>query len=320
MDEEGLPAWVRSELGDGELGAPRVRPWARVWRVASGEALWWLKVNSATTAYEPPLTRLLHELAPDLVPAVRVHPERPWALVPDAGQAAREVIGAGRAAPEVALSLWSALLPRYAELQQGFPVGRAAEVGLLDASPAALVGALDALLAEPVWLLEEYAPELTDAERQRIRGCRAPLGAAVEALAQGRPSSVQHDDLHAGNVFLDPATGAASIIDWGDASLGHPFGTLLVILRALAAELHLPAGDPMLRRVRAAYLEPWRTRGESDAELDREVALVLRTGPLVRALSWRRALGTPAAGVELEMSDGVASWLLRLADALAVPG
>jgi hypothetical protein len=315
--------WARSELPGAVLTRFRARPWAEVWSVAVPAAdpvgRWWLKVSSTATGYEPRLLQLLAEVGTPLSPEVRVHAQRPWALVADAGRPVRE---AGLATdPAAAVDFWCVLLARYAELQQVVPAERLRAAGVPDASAAALPGLLAELLGEPDWLAHAYAPDLTDGDRTRIRGCSSRLRDAAAVLADGLPPALQHDDLHDGNVFVptgtpDPAR--AVVIDWGDASLSHPFGTLLVTLRALASSLGLAPGGAAIARVRAAYLEVWRTRGESGAELDRQLDLALRTAPLVRAASWRRALGTPQAGVELGMADGVADWLGRLADGLAV--
>lgn len=312
--------WVGQQLPGAVLTPFRSRPWADVWSVAAPSGRWWLKVNSAATGYEPRLLQLLADVGTPLSPAVRVHPDQPWALVADAGRALREVAGTV-AGPTAVVDFWCVLLARYAELQQAVPADRLRAAGVPDASPAALPALLADLLGEPDWLAPTFAPDLTDQARVRIRGSAARLRDAAAALADGLPAALQHDDLHDANVFLptgvlDPAR--AVIIDWGDASLSHPFGTLVVTLRAVARSLGLELGGAGLARVQAAYLEVWRTRGESAAELDRQLALALTTGPLVRAASWRRALGTARAGVGLGMSDGTASWLERLADALAV--
>ena len=69
-----------------------------------------------------------------------------------------------------------------------------------------------------------------------------------------------------------------------------------------------------------AYLEVWRTGGESAVELERQLDLALRTAALGRAAGWQRALGDPAVAVEHDFGDAVAYWLLRLADALTESG
>ncbi|WP_375423720.1 phosphotransferase [uncultured Friedmanniella sp.] len=312
--------WAQQELPGAVSTWLRARPWAEVWSVTAPSGRWWLKANSVATGYEPRLLQLLADLGSPLIPAVRVHPDQPWSLVADAGRPAHEAVR--RAAdPVAALDFWCVLLARYAELQRAVPAEQLRGTGLPDASATALPTLLAELLSEPDWLAPALAPDLDDADRARIRGCGPKLREAAAALADGMPATLQHDDLHDANVFvstpdLEPAR--AVVIDWGDASLSHPFGTLLVTLRALASAWGLAPEDPQLAQVRAAYLEVWRTGGESPAELDREVALALRTGPLVRAASWRRALGTPQAGLAWGMGAGTAHWLRRLADGLAV--
>jgi hypothetical protein len=253
------------------------------------------------------LLELLQASGVALAPTVVAHPTQPWVLVADAGRPARELYRHGADATR----FWCALMAGYAGLQRSLGQEAVRAAGVPDASPAALPGLFETLLAEPAWLAREYAPDLTAEDRALLAAARGPLAAAVRRLEDGPPPTVQHDDLHGGNVLV--ADDRATIIDWGDACLGHPFGTLLVTLRALAADWEVGPDDPGLRRVRAAYLEPWRAGGESTAELDRQVDLAVRTDAVVRAAGWRRALGHPAAGVELGYAGATASWLLEAA-------
>ncbi len=59
------------------------------------------------------------------------------------------------------------------------------------------------------------------------------LRALVDELeAFGIPETIQHDDLHDGQVFVKD--GRYLLQDWGDSCISHPFHTLTVTLRALA--------------------------------------------------------------------------------------
>ena len=96
-----------------------------------------------------------------------------------------------------------------------------------------------------------------------------PASAGTPSCATGWRSggvtgSLQHDDLHDANVFV--ADGRHRFFDWGDASVAHPFLSLLVPLRVAADALGVPNGDRVLLRLRDAYLEPWSAYG-SPAEL-----------------------------------------------------
>ena len=62
--------------------------------------------------------------------------------------------------------------------------------------------------------------------------------------------TVDHQDLHVGNVLVD-----GRFADWGDAVLAHPFASLLVALGSLRRTLQVGADDPAITRPRDAYLE-----------------------------------------------------------------
>jgi len=145
----------------------------------------------------------------------------------------------------------------------------------------------------------------------------------------GIPWTIQHDDLHANNICgpgseSDPAVAGpadgdnaagsalgARIIDWGDASLGHPFGTMLVTLRSIAHYGSCDIDDARVQRVRDAYLEPFTTYGPR-SELVALVDVARRVGAVTRALSWRAGLiGSPAA-VHREHDFPVRGWLEEL--------
>ena len=290
----------------------RSRPWAEIWRVESPSGRWWLKVNSPATEYEARLLTELSRTGSSLIPQAVTHPTQPWCLVADAGRSARDDLQG--ADPDERISFWTTVLIRYAELQRAAEPDSLRAGGLPDLSAHTLLECFDEVVADRRWFAHDVAPELTPEQWQRIRSCRPRLAEAAAQLAGARPATVQHDDLHDGNVFGRGNT--LTIIDWGDASVAHPFGTLLVTLDVLAYQLECGRDDPRLRPVRDAYLEVWRTRGESTAELNRELDLAVRTGGLARAAAWRRALGGPEAGQELDFADAVAHWMVRLAQAL----
>lgn len=290
----------------------RSRPWAAVGRLETDDGVWWLKVNFAQTTYEPGLLQLLTQLDPALLPRCRTHPTQPWALIADAGRSARDVLAGTTRERQVAF--WCELLPRYAELQQASTRHGWAGLDVPDLSPDRLLDRFDEAVADSRWFHPEVAPELTDAELDRIRGCRPALGRAAELIGHGLPPAIQHDDLHDGNVLLDGDD--VRIIDWGDAVVAHPFGSLLVTRRSLANRWQVADDDPSLARVQDAYLDAWRTAGESASALAEQADLAVRTGALSRAAGWIRALGDPAAGQRLGFADAPSGWLSILADAL----
>lgn len=99
--------------------------------------------------------------------------------------------------------------------------------------------------------------------------------------------------------------------DWGDATVGNPFGSVLVLLRALPDFAPVDRADPEVRRLREVYLEPWLDEGRlTSAELDRAVTLALRLTMVMRAHTWTRVL--PAFRSNPRPWTNVAAWLGRI--------
>ena len=67
---------------------------------------------------------------------------------------------------------------------------------------------------------------------QRVLALRPEFADACDRLAAyGIPETVQHDDLHDGNVFV--RDGRYLFLDWGDSCVSHPLHSLVVTLRAI---------------------------------------------------------------------------------------
>ena len=105
-------------------------------------------------------------------------------------------------------------------------------------------------------------------------------GLCDELASHGVPETVQHDDLHMANVYAQGDR--LRVLDWGDASISHPFASLVVTFRFLEEINKLPTGDPWFDRLRDAYLEPWGP-GLADT-----FALAIRVGSLAHAFAWVR--------------------------------
>jgi aminoglycoside phosphotransferase (APT) family kinase protein len=135
----------------------------------------------------------------------------------------------------------------------------------------------------------------------------------AELAAFGIPETIQHDDLHDGNVFAGER--GYRIFDWGDSVAAHPFLSLVVALRGIAYRFELGDHDPDLIRLRDAYLERFAEYGKA-VELRRAAALAEPLGMLSRAWSWWRvASNVPDPG---EFSQAGREWFQEFA--AAVPG
>ena len=171
--------------------------------------------------------------------------------------------------------LWERVLPRYAELQRGerAHVEDHLAHGVIDLRATSLPAAYDAMLSRDLPL---EPPELDTLRRFAPR-----FSELCDELAQEGPDpTIQHDDLHVNGVFL--RANALRIMDWGDASIGHPFWSLVVTFRFLELENGLAPDDPWFARLRDAYLEPWGPR--LAASVDR----AMRVGRFAHVIAWIR--------------------------------
>lgn len=251
-------------------------------------------------AQEPALVEALGEWVPArvLVP-LAVDRERRLMLLPDGGNTLRAA--GGSSSPEA----WAALLADYARLQLDL-VPHAADMlalGVPDERPSRLPDLVRDLLEDDEFLrVDSPAREVRD----RLRADLGRHGELCRRLADGGlPVTLQHDDLHDANVFV--SGGGHRFFDWGDASVGHPFLSLLVALRVAARALELVDGHPLLHRLRDAYLEPWAEYGSPDA-LREQCDLALAVAPLSRALTWRRILRGVHPAERGEWQDAVPGW------------
>ena len=311
---DGAHAWIDERLAEhsvvrsGPVEQPHVRWWSTVLRVPTSQGNLWFKAVSPLHSFEPRLTALLADVAPGLVPIpLAVDTARAWMLLRDGGTRLRE-----RLDSVGDLVHWERLLPRYADLQirLGEQQDQFLALGVPDQRVERLTDDLRAVLDERAPLLVGDPEGLTEGEYEQLRG-RLP---AIEDLARelqalGIPQTLQHDDFHDGNVFVDCA--GYRFFDWGDCCVSHPFHTLVVTLRSTAYRFDLGPGGPELLRLRDAYLEPWTAFG-TRAELVAGFDTAYRTG----TLAWYRYVtarepGAAAAdaqsvpyGLKLFLADG----------------
>ena len=139
----------------------------------------------------------------------------------DAGERLRAIVERERD-----LGRWEQILPLYGELQAdaAADAGRLAALGAPARPLALLRRQYDSLLARADWLADD--------ERDRLRGLSPRVAELCAQLAaSGIPDSIQHDDLHDGQVFV--RDGRYLFMDWGDACVSHPFFTMSVTLEGV---------------------------------------------------------------------------------------
>jgi hypothetical protein len=217
----------------------------------------------------------------------------------------------------VSAAAWNAMLADYARLQIDLMphAGDMLALGVPDGRPATLPARVSELLRNDDEMLLDQPEGLTTAARDQVLDDLGSYAGSCRRLAEWAvPSSLQHDDLHDdlhhdlrdGNVFA--GADGYRFFDWGDATVSHPFLSLLVGPRLAARALEVPAGDPVPVRLRDPGLEPWSAFG-SAAELRELCGLALRVSPPARALSRRRILLGIHSADQAERNDAVPSWM-----------
>ena len=322
-------AWVEPTLAglgrtvNGPVEQPHVRPWSTAMRIPTDGGVVWFKATGPGPAHEGPLLGVFREFRVErvLLPIV-IHPSRPWSLFEDAGPTLRATRPDGDGDHD--LAAWGRLLAEYAELQRSVEseaaVASMLAAGTPDGRPDRLPAELERLLEdERIWA------RVTPDERIAADLARERLGAAGRAIREaamilgssGIMATIQHDDLHGGNIVVGPD--ADQFFDWGDAIVAHPFGTLTTTFNSIAHRTARSLGDPVFVRLRDVYLEAWTDRLPR-AGLT-EVSRIARDLACIgKALAWERALLDLDPSEMDDHGDAVAGWLMEFAVRFAPDG
>jgi hypothetical protein len=239
--------WIEAHVEiAGRIEQPHVRPWATVLRVPTPRGAVWFKASRPAFAHEAQVLELLRPLGVDLLPDVIASTAAGWLLLGDAGDRAREH----------PLD-WDALMREYARLQRASSpvVAELLAASAYDNRPEHVRERIEALMQ---WLPVEVAAALrrqlpyVDDRMARLAASRLPM-------------TVDHGDLHDGNVFA--CGGRRVLLDWGDSAVAHPFFSL--------------STD---RSAPAAYLEEWAEHAPF-GEVEEEASIVAELRFLIRALN-----------------------------------
>jgi hypothetical protein len=233
-----------------------------------------LKAPGNSTVFEVALYELLERVVPErILRPIAVDVGRGLVLLPDGGARLDDT--------DLAAALVT-VLPQYGQLQRDLALhtDELLSFGIVDMRPAIMPDRYD----EAVAAVEARAGRRLDQIREMrdtvVEWC-ARLGASQVA------ASLDHNDLHPANVFVDD--GRARFYDWGDAVVSHPFASMLVTLAVVRMRLGVGPDDPAVTRPRDAYLEVWSDL-TTHAELVAEQELACWVGKVARALTWDRAL------------------------------
>lgn len=300
FDRSAAEAWIAEHVSPtGEIKVVHDRPWAVVMRVPTKRGDVWFKACGPVQRFEPYLTRELASRWPELLSVLLAcHEQRSWMLTVDAGTS----LGVRGNPPED----WLVILPRYAQLQIGEVIHahRHLDHGVPDLRVTTLPLRYHELLAADLPI------DPVDTERFNALGPRF-AEMCHELRHYGIPDSIQHDDLHFFNVY--EKDGRLRILDWGDASIGHPFASLFETFRFLEERNGLSPDHPWHARLRDAYLEPWGQNllGAFD--------LGIRVGAVAHAIAWTRQRSYLPESEWRSFDVGFRSILRRALNALSFP-
>ncbi len=226
-------AWLDEQLAaagidrTGEVEQPRVRPWATVLTAPTTAGPVWLKAAGPGTAFEVGLYELLHRVTPARVlPPVAADVARGWIVLPDGGPPLAE-----RLAGAELVDAMVTVLPQYGQLQRDLAPHAADMLGLgvTDMRAGAMPVRFDEAVEAASAYVEHRGGASERATLQRVAALRPAVVSWCDELA-GMPGmpSLDHNDLHPGNILLDGPGLQARFYDWGDSVVAHPFASMLM--------------------------------------------------------------------------------------------
>ncbi|MDZ5623595.1 phosphotransferase [Nocardioides bizhenqiangii] len=245
---ESARQWIDEQLAGhglavtGDIEQPHVMKWSTVLRVPTADGAVWFKANDQSLRHEAGITALLAERHPaNVPPLLAADLDRGWMLMADAGRRLREVL------PEDgSVDRWLGVLRSVAEIQ----------IACEDSVDELLaLGVPDLRLATLPDTYDRQAREF-DVE-PRFRAATPYVRELCDRLAAfGIRETLQHDDLHDGQVYVKDGTHL--VMDWGDACVSHPFFTLSVTLEGqISWGLDDVEDSVDLAPFRDAYLAPY---------------------------------------------------------------
>lgn len=267
--------WIRVHVEPtAPIEQPHVCPWSTVLRVPTADGPVWFKATIPAVGHETALLGELWRWSEHVQRPLALDGGRGWLLLPDGGPTLRRTMNGWEE--------WlDDVLPRYVELQRATAT---------HADELVALGVPDHRLAGLPARAEALRPGLGE-----------PTATLCERLAAaGIPETLQHDDLHSNNVFVDD--GRVVFFDWGDSCVSHPLFTLVVLLRGVTHTF----GAVDERR----FLAVW------GSGLDDAWEHAQRLGMLCRALTWRRVVDELSSPWSDQYEEWAQGWLDDYADAL----
>ena len=266
-----------------------------VLRVRTAEGDMYLKASLPQQPFESTLTRVVASRWPDWVPAPLAVDERQnWMLSRDYEGAGMQLQFADY--PSIARAVATLQVESMSSLQDWRALG----------CPAVGPGELSAFAEAPGRLSEILGKggdnALSEQELNRLLQLTGGWKAAGQSLADlPLPNALLHSDLWYPNLYR--REGGFWITDWSGAMIGHPFFSVLKLLRFRAlwqgAQAPLPDSDEacasLTEAIVSEYLEPFSSLDTAE-RLREALALVRQLEGPWRLLKWARAIDLEELG------------------------
>ena len=303
--------WVHDRVSEhghrvtGPFDQRRICAWSTQIVVPTDAGRLWFKALCPSMAFEPALQDLLATVVPHEVDRpYAIDPRRGWMLTIDRGQTLSD-------SHEPTLDDWRAVVVTMADIQQAIAPHRddVLATGVQDCSPATVPARFDGLVERLSELPTDH-PSHVDADlRADLLAVRPRLvDVCAQIAASPLPDTVQHGDLHPGNVFA-AADDSLRVFDFGDVQWAPAVEVLSVPYGVMTEEDRWP-----WRPVIEAYAARWSDVVDARS-LDAMWEATAFTQPVNRAQTWWGAL---AGATDEELADwGIAPrhHLRRLLDA-----
>lgn len=288
--------WVTAALADAGVGVTgsgvtyKIRFWSVVRCYPTTAGLHWFKENNPGQSFEARLVAALAALVPDfVVRPVAIQGDRGWLLTAHQGSTLGDNGGIRDQATRLRLVTELAALQRAAAAH----AAELADTGLTDVGPSRAGGIIRDRLQRLTGLPFDHPlrPDAVLADRLRRGADR--LDQLATQLHPAIPMSLDHNDLHAHNVFGNAESGPAQrtlrFFDFGDSVWGHPFSALHSLVNSLHWTADLPADDPLTHALIETYLSHWTDLADQDT-LHHDYRLAASFQPVTRMVSWCRLL------------------------------
>ncbi len=308
--------WIRwgvSNLGYAMVEQPETvhaRPWSTVMKVRTDHGNLFFKAGGPTQHFEPGLLSLLNEVRKQqTLPLLAADLGKGWSLLAEGGITLRQKL---QGKPD--FTAWREILRQYAELQ--IEMSRWGDnmkkAGVPSRSTEDLFRAYEQILNDKeISLVGDGEDFLTPDQYQKLIRWAPIVREMLEELEGFQiPLSLEHGDLHDANIFAQEDR--YKIFDWGDASITHPFFSLLLPIRHLADKLGVSEYDQHeeLSSLVDAYLQPWEKFAPKQRLLE-AWKLAHHLAKFVRTINWYQLVKLTAPNLVTEYHASVSGWFLE---------